>query len=80
MSGLLFNFFLDDLIQECCSSGFGETFNEIIMCILGFCDDISLLSCKPNDLQELLNICEKYTNDWALEFNIPKCFLVRRNN
>jgi hypothetical protein len=39
MSGALFNFFIDDLIQECIQSGVGAYFVDIIVAILVFCDD-----------------------------------------
>jgi hypothetical protein len=48
-------------------------FIEIVMYILGFCDDISLLSPIIEDLQKLLNICGNYGNNWGIEFNLPKC-------
>ena len=63
ISGSLFNFFIDNLINLCIPSGFGATFYDIIMCIFCFCDDIGLLS-DPTELQELVLICEKYANEW----------------
>jgi hypothetical protein len=36
---MLFNFFINDLIEECINSGLGAKVYEIIMNILGFCDD-----------------------------------------
>ena len=47
-----------------------------MMNILGFCDDINLLSESINDLQELLNICEKYGQNWAIDYNLQKCFFM----
>jgi hypothetical protein len=73
LSGALFNFYIDDLIKECAEAGLGAMFLEIVMCILGFCDDISLLSPIIEDLQKLLNICGNYGNNWGIEFNLPKC-------
>jgi hypothetical protein len=73
LSGSLFNFFINDLIVECYESGYVDSFFDITMCIIGFCDDIGLLSSSIEDLQELLNICYKYSKKWAIEFNIPKC-------
>ena len=49
--------FINDLIVECYESGFGASYFEIIMCIIGFCDDIGLMSSSIEDLQALLNIC-----------------------
>jgi hypothetical protein len=39
--GALFNFYIDDFIKECAEAGVGAMFIEIVMCILGFCADIS---------------------------------------
>ena len=44
LSGALFNFFIDDLIEECYQSGVGAIFIDIIVPILVFYDDICLLS------------------------------------
>ena len=76
LSGDLFNCFIDDLIVECCNSGFGAQFIEIVLCIIGFCDDICLLSCSSNDLRKLLSICELFARKWGIEFNISKCKFI----
>ena len=49
LSGDLFNCFIDDLIFECCNSGFGACYINIILCILGFCDDLCLFSFSSDD-------------------------------
>jgi hypothetical protein len=56
LSGALFNFFLNDLIQECCQLGIGAHFIDIIVAFLVFSDDVFLLSPNENELQNLLNI------------------------
>ena len=77
LSGSLFNFFIDDLIQECCQFGLGASFINIIVDIICFCDDICLISPEEHELQLLLNICDNYSKKWALEYNISKCkFMV----
>ena len=53
ISGALFNFYIDDLIKQCAEAGLGAKFIDIIMSILGFCDDIGLLSDTITDLQKL---------------------------
>jgi hypothetical protein len=73
MSGALFNFFIDDLIQECIQSGFGAYFVDIIVAILVFCDDICLLSPNEYEMQILLDICNNYSKNWAIEYYISKC-------
>jgi hypothetical protein len=50
LSGAVFNTFIDDLIKECCESGLGAYFFEVIVCIFGFCDDICLLSHLEDEL------------------------------
>jgi hypothetical protein len=72
LSGSLFNFFIDDLIQECCQAGLGASFINIIVAIICFCDDICLISPDAHELQLLLNICNNYSKKWALEYNISK--------
>ena len=63
LSGDLFNCFIDDLIYECCNSGF---YIEIILCILGFCDDLCLFSFSSDDLRKLLLICERFALKFCL--------------
>ena len=65
ISPFLFNILIDDLISECYKSNYGAKINNKMMNIFGFCDDINLLSESINDLQELLNICEKYGKIWT---------------
>ena len=77
ISGALFNFLIDDLIQECCQAGIGAAFINIMVTIICFCDDVRLLSPNETELQMLLNICDDYSKKWALEYNISKCkFMV----
>jgi hypothetical protein len=73
LSGNLFNFFINDLIELCCNANIGATFIEIIVCILVFCDDICLLSDSIDELQTLLKFCEEFAITWGIEFNLEKC-------
>ena len=72
MSGALFNYYINDLIEECFQSGVGAKFIEILIAIIVFCDDICLLSHNTEDMQILLNICNEYSYKWAFEFNVDK--------
>ena len=76
LSGDLFNCFIDDLILECCDSGLGACYVEIILCTLGFCDDLCLFSSSSNELRQLLLICERFANKWGIQFNISKCKFI----
>ncbi len=60
LSGSLFNFFINDLIELCCNANIGASFMDLIVCILVFCDDICLLSwslsgISLNDAQSLFS-------------------------
>ena len=61
LSGSLFNFFIDDLIQECCQSGLGASFMNIIVAILYVC----LISHDANVLKLLLNIWDSCSKKCA---------------
>ena len=37
-----------------------------------FADDILLLSASVHQLQNMLNICYSYCNDWDMKFNVKK--------
>ena len=67
---------IDDLIIECYNSGFGATFIDIILCILGFCDDLCLFSCSEVELKQLLIICERFARKWGIIFNASKCNFI----
>jgi hypothetical protein len=44
--------------------------------VFGFADDICLLTDNINDMQKLLNICAKFGEEYAIEFNLDKCFFI----
>ena len=66
LSGSLFNFFINELIEICCNANIGAKFIDIIVCILIFCDDICLLSDSIEEMQILLNLCEEFANSGVL--------------
>ena len=76
ISPFLFNILIDDLIKDCYNSNYGAKMNNVMMNVFGFCDDINLLSETIYDLQELLKICELYGNEWAIDYNLSKCFFM----
>jgi hypothetical protein len=76
LSGDLYNCSIDDLIIECYNSGFGATFIDIILCILGFCDDLCLFSCSEEEMKQLLIICERFARKWGIKFNPSKCNFI----
>ena len=73
LSGNLFNFYIDELIEKCCDANIGAYFNEINLCVIGFCDDLCLVGNSVVEVQSLLTICEHFTNQWGIDLNIEKC-------
>ncbi len=48
---MTFNFFINDLIEECVQSCVGTKLIEILIAIIVFCDDICLLSQIKEEMQ-----------------------------
>jgi hypothetical protein len=66
LSGSLFNFFINDLIELCSNANTGASFMQLVVCILVFCDDICLLSDSIEEMQLLLNLCEEFAMKWGI--------------
>ncbi len=72
LSPVLFNIFICDLLKQLysCESGVrigGKLFNSF-----AYADDISTFSSTVPGLQELINICAKYSSYWRFKFGINK--------
>ena len=72
LSPFLFNFFIDDLIRSCVDSGLGARMGRQSLCIVGYCDDLILLSPIVKHAEILLEKCERYAKKWKMEFNVKK--------
>ena len=57
---ILFNLFINDLLEDLNNSGLGASIGSIMICALGFADDIVLISDSPEKIQRLLNICKSW--------------------
>ena len=73
MSPLLFNIFINDIIdefqsQECDPPVLDE---EIVGCLL-YADDLVILSTSPQGLQKSLDKLMNYCNKWRLQVNLKK--------
>jgi len=82
LSGDLYNCLIDDLIIECYNSGFGATFIDIILCILGFCDDLCLFSCSEEEMKQLLSFVNDLLENGELNLilqNVILSYLVHVN-
>ena len=76
LSPFLFNFFINDLIEECVNKNIGARFEELNLSIIVYCDDILLISPIEKHLQMLLDICGAYGTNWGIKFNPNKSSFI----
>ena len=66
---ILFNIFINDLLVELNSTGEGIRLKcgEQVR-VIAYADDLALVAEKPNDLQKLITVCEKWSTKNGLIF------------
>ncbi len=69
LSPILFTLCLDDLIAELEVNGDGCRIGMKYFVIVGFADDLKLLSPSLLDSQRMLNICKAFLTSTGLTFN-----------
>jgi hypothetical protein len=72
LSPFLFNYYIDDLLRECLSKNIGAHIGGENLSVIGYCDDLILLSPNAKHMEILLGICVKFAEKWKLEFNAKK--------
>ena len=70
---ILFNIFINDLLNEIHKTGIGAFIGPIHIPALGFADDIVLISDDPEKLQKLIDKCESWASKNEMSFNTSKC-------
>ena len=76
---ILFNIFINDLLIELDATGFGATIGRTNIPVLGFADDIVLISDDPCKLQELINLCQSWAVRNQISFKTDKCKVMLFN-
>ena len=76
---ILFNVFINDLLEELHNSKLGAKMGQLIISALGFADDVALIADTPENLQKLIDICSKWSSDNGMSFNIAKCKILVLN-
>lgn len=76
---ILFNIFINDLLEKLNDSDLGVPLESITVTALGFTDDIILIADKPWKLQVLIDICEKWSRQSKVQFNSDKCKVLALN-
>ena len=73
LSPILFSFFIEDLelyMQKNLDS-FIE-FDEMILILLLFADDMVIIGKSPEELQQSIDLLHNYCLEWNLEVNVQK--------
>ena len=70
---ILFNIFINDLLEELHNSPYGAPMGNIRIAALGFADDVVLISDSKQNMQKLLDICESWGTKNRMAFNMSKC-------
>lgn len=77
LSPILFTLCLDDLIAELESKGDGCWVGHKYYGIVGFADDLKLLCPSLKGLQNMLNVCKKFSDSTGLTFNADKTLCIK---
>lgn len=73
ISPYFFNFFINDLLDECDNESLGARLGNIKLSIISYCDDLLIMSPLINDANKILNKCHDFAKKWKFVFNAKKC-------
>ena len=72
ISPRMFTIYIDQLLLRLEKSGIGCHIHGKCMGILGYSDDVILLSPSIRGLHRMLSICEEFDKDYFIQFNSKK--------
>ena len=75
-SPLLFNIFIDDVVETLDATKCGVEVGQFIITCLLYADDIVLFAKSPEDMLSLLGKAESWAKEWRLVFNGNKCKIL----
>ena len=73
ISGYLFNFYMDDLINECISLDIGCKLGNLNVSTIGYCDDLLFMANLKLHMEKLIEKAQDYALRWKIRFNPNKC-------
>ena len=76
LSPLLFALYLDPLLKRLRDSNVGCYMDQTPVNSFSYADDIVILSPSITAMVKLIRICEIYSLEFGLDFNVAKCCLV----
>ena len=72
LSPLLFNIFINNIVEKVKETEIGTRFEDETVSILMFVDDMVLLGENEPDLHSLLAQVREYCDEWKLQVNVDK--------
>ena len=72
LSPILFTVYVDDLILELKTSGYGCEINGCYCGCVFYADDILLMAASLAHLEKMLQICIHFADEWGMQFNANK--------
>ena len=80
LSPMLFGIYIDHLIQKLRESGFGCTIGPYFVGCIVYADDIVLLSPTKTGLEQMIHVCQDYSQQFHVKFNALKSQYVIFNS
>ena len=72
LSPTLFNLFINDLAVHLKDMNVGITIEETLIPILLYADDVVILANDESEMQKMLNIVNKWCDQWKMKVNMSK--------
>ena len=76
LSPFLFSLYLDCLLMKLNNCGVGCHISSRSVNALAYADDLVLIGPTVNSMKILLNITERYGNDFSVNFNPDKSYIM----
>lgn len=80
LSPILFNIFINDLVDELKTLNVGIKIDEDLICVLLYADDVVLMAENESDLQVLLDVLSSWCSNNFLSINFEKSNIVHFRN
>ena len=72
LSPFLFNFFINDILEEALDMNIGARIGNFNTSIIAYCDDLLLSALNEMHMNRLLECCHNFAEKWKMEFNASK--------
>ena len=76
VSPLLFNMYINDLVQEIKDLNVGVQIDDELLCVLLYADDLCLIAANECDMQMMLDVLSDWCDKWNMKVNSDKTKIV----